>query len=205
MHAAPREVDAGHRVHVRDDGVDREGVLRRQPCVHRLEREQPLGARVAQELADLRREPPESAESHEAGQIGCDQVERGVDVAVDEVAHLEPVELADEVDVAAIARCFRAAAHALDLGGRRVGVGVDVKRGAVRVERAVERVDGLQVQPVLHPLSNAVERVRDQIGHREHRRAGVEAIPGKLQHPGTSARGGFAFQQRHLPAGAGEP
>ena len=89
-----------------------------------------------------------------------EQVDRRVDVGVDEVAHLVAVELRDEVDVAAVALGLGGRDDALDLGGHGVDVRVHVELGPVRVVRAVERLDGHEVEPVVHVLADGVEARR---------------------------------------------
>ena len=103
VHAALGEEHPGDRVHVGDDRVDGERVVRRDARVHGLEGVDALRARVLQVLAHLRGELAEAAEGDEPGQVGRQQVEGRVDVAVDEVVHLVLVELRDEVDVPAVA------------------------------------------------------------------------------------------------------
>jgi hypothetical protein len=49
------------------------------------------------------RQLAEAADRGEPGEVGREQVEGRVDVAVDEVLHLVAVELRDEVDVAQVA------------------------------------------------------------------------------------------------------
>ena len=127
VHAALGEVHAGDGVHVGDDGVDREGVVRREPGIHRLEGKDALGARVAEELPHARRELAEAADGDQTREVGGEQVEGGVDVAVDEVGHLVAVELRDEVDVAPVARGLVGADDVADLLGHLVDVGVHVE------------------------------------------------------------------------------
>ena len=198
VHAAPGEVDAGDGVHVGDDRVDRQRVLRREAGVHRLEAEQALGPRVVEVLPHLRREPAETADRHELGEVLGEQVDRRVDVGVDEVAHLVAVERRDEVDVAAVARSLGGGDHALDLVGHRVDVGVHVELGAVGVEGAVERLDGDEVEPVVHVLADGGERVADQVGHREDGRSGVEAEAGVLDEAGSPAGDALALEDGDL-------
>ena len=202
VHAALREEDAGHRVHVGDDGVDGQGVVGREAGVHRLEGEDPLGARVLEVVVHLGRQPAEAADRGQPREVGGQQVERGVDVAVDEVAHLVAVELGHEVDVAPVPRCLVRAADPLDLVGHRVDVAVHVQRRAVGVERAVERRHRVEVQPVLEPLADAVQGVGDEVRHREDRRTGVEAVAVDLEEPRPPAGDLLALEDRHLPAGA---
>ena len=63
VHAADREPDAGDAIHVSNDGVYGEGVVRRQAGVHRLEGEDALQSRVAEVTGDRRREPAKPTES----------------------------------------------------------------------------------------------------------------------------------------------
>ena len=192
MHAALGEVDAGHGVHVGDDGVDRQRVVGGESGVHRLEGEDALGARVAQEFAHARCELAEAADRDEAREVGREQIEGGVDVAIDEVGHLVAVELGDEVDVAAIARGLLRPDDVADLLGHLVDIGVHVELGAIGIERAVERRDGRELEPVGHVLADAVEGVGDEVGHREHGGTGVDV---------EGARGGVEFDAARATAG----
>ena len=77
--------------------------------------------------------------------------------------------------------------------------------------RAVGRLHREQVQPVVHPLAEGVEAVRDQAGHGQHGRAGVDPVGagtvrrGELEQPGPAARHRRRLQHGHLATGAGQP
>ena len=209
MHAALRKEHACDRVHVRDDGVDRERVVRREPCIHRLERVDPLGTGVGHVLADLRRQLAEPADGDELGEVGGDEVERGVDIAVDEVLHLVAIELGDEVDIPAVAGSLVRTDHRADLLGHLVDIGVNVEHGSVGVERSVERRYRLEREPVLHGLADCVEAVGDEVGHREDGRAGIEPVGAisrlDVQAPGPPARNRLALEDGDRAARSCEP
>ena len=199
VHAALGEVDAGHGVHVGDDGVDRQRVVGGESGVHRLEGEDALCARIAEELPHARCEFAEAADRDKPGEVGREQVERRVDIAVDEVGHLVSVELGDEVDVAAVPRGLLRSDDVADLLGHLIDIGVHVELGAVGIERAVERRDGCELEPVGHVLADAVEGVSDEIGHGEHGRAGVdvEGARSGLQFNATRAATGHVLALQH--------
>jgi len=208
VHPALGEEDPGDGVHVGDDGVDGQGVVRGEPGVHRLEGQHPLGPGVLEVALHLGREPAEAADRGQPGQVRRQQVEGGVDVAVDEVLHLVAVELGDEVDVLQVALGLGRSADPLDLVGHLPDVGLDVQRRPVRVVRAVERVHRLELEPVLELLAHAVEGVGDEVRHRQHGRAGVEAVGpvtgrrGHLEQAVAATGDRFALQHGHLTAGA---
>jgi len=53
---------------------------------------------------------------------------------------------------------------------------VNVQYGTVGIERPIQRRYRRQLQPVLHVLTEAIESVGDEIGHRQHGGAGVDAV-----------------------------
>ena len=205
VHASLGEVHARDRVHVGDDRVDRECVLRCESGVHRLEAEEPLGTGVVEVLTDLGREPAESADGHQFCQVGREEIDGRVDVGVDEVAHLIAIEPRHEVDVAAIARCLGGGNDARNLVGHRIDVGVDVERRAIRVEGAIERLDRHELEPVVHVLADGTKGILDEVGHREHCRPGVEGEAGIAYHPRASAGHRLPLEHRHSTTCAGQP
>ena len=74
--------------------------------------------------------------------------------------------------------------------------------------RPVQRIDRRELQVVLEALADAVEGVAQQVGHREHGRAGVEGVAtaGDVVDGDAGATAGNALplQERHLPACSGE-
>jgi hypothetical protein len=84
--------------------------------------------RYCSTLGASRPKPPIAASR---ARFGRQQVERRVDVAVDEVGHLVAVELGDEVDVLQVALGLGRAADPRDLLGHRAAVGLDVEHRAV--------------------------------------------------------------------------
>jgi hypothetical protein len=71
VHAADRDAHAVDRIHVGDDRVQRQRLLRRQPGVHRLEAEDPHQTLVAEEPPDRSVQPTE--------RTGAQQPQRGTD------------------------------------------------------------------------------------------------------------------------------
>jgi hypothetical protein len=205
MHAPLGEEDAGHRVHVGDDRVDRQRIVRAHPGVHGLEGEDPLGPRVLEVVVGLGGHAPEATDGGQPGEVGGEQVERAVDVAVDEVGHLQLVELGGEVDVAPVAGSLLGSDHDRDLVGHRVHVGVHVQLRPVGEVGAVDRADRGQLQPVGHLFADAGEGVLDQPRHRQDGGSGVEPVARLGDHPRTPARDVLALEDRDGATGAGQP
>ena len=99
VHAALGHEDALDRVHVGDHGVEGQRLVRGETGVHRLEAEDPLQPLVVEERGDLPAEPPESTELDqlESGPPRLQEIERRVEVGVDEGRHLDPVQLGQPV------------------------------------------------------------------------------------------------------------
>jgi hypothetical protein len=87
------------RVHVGDDGVEGERLVRGETGVHRLEAEDLLQSLVGEERRDLLVELAEAAEADELepGLPRLDEVGDRVEVHVDEVVHLDAVEALEPV------------------------------------------------------------------------------------------------------------
>ncbi len=205
VHAAAREVDAGHGVHVGDHRVDGQRVLRCQAGIHRLEGEDPPQPLVGQVLPDLGRQPAQATEGHQPDPGAAQQLQRGVQVAVDEAVAFEPVQRAQEVHQPPVTGRVPGGGDLGDLGGHPVGVGVHVDPGAVGEVGAIGRVQRQQLQPVGQPFTDAGQGVVEQFGHGEHRRTGVEPVTPELQHAGPATGPGRALDDGDLPAGAGQP
>ena len=203
--AADRVPDAGADVELRDDGVRGDGAERRDARVERLEAEQPTQPVVGEVPPDVPGQPAEPAAPGEGDQLGAEQIERGVEIAVDERAELEAVELGEVGEVAAQRDGLGRPAEGGDLSGERVGIGEDVQVRAVGELRAVGRRQGQERQPLLELLADRAERVGQDLGGGEHRRAGVEGVPRPLHPPGPPARALAALDHGHLAAGAAQP
>jgi hypothetical protein len=78
VHTAFRNVHAVHHVHVRDHGIDRERLVRRESGIERLEAEDAPEALVGEASGDDTRQSAERAESHqlESRTDRADEVER---------------------------------------------------------------------------------------------------------------------------------
>ena len=83
-----------------------------------------------------------------------------------------------------------------------------VELRAVGVERAIERCDRGELEPVGHVLADAVEGVGDEVGHREHGGAGIDVVGARcgVQLEATRAAAGhlLAFEDGDLASGTGE-
>ena len=150
VHAADRGEHAVDGVHVRDHRIDRQRLVRRQPRVHRLEAEDPAQPIVREPPADRVGQSPEAAESQQPdrGRERADEVERRVEVAIDEVRHLELVELGEPVAEAVERGRFAGPAHRTDLVGHRLAAVPHVQDAPVGERRPVHRVDPVQRQHV---------------------------------------------------------
>ena len=83
-----------------------------------------------------------------------------------------------------------------------------VQDGTVGIERPIQRRHRGQLQPVLHVLAEAVESVGDEIGHRQHGGAGIDAVltrrPLQLHLTGSASGVVIALENRDRPTGARE-
>ena len=83
-----------------------------------------------------------------------------------------------------------------------------VEDGPVGVEGPVQRRYRGQLQPVLHVLAEAVESIGDEIRHRQHGGAGVDAVVTRwsLQVNLTGSASGVvvALENRDRPTGTRE-
>ena len=204
VHAALGEEHPLHAVHVGDDRVDGQRVLRGEPGVHRLERENAAQPLVGQVGVHHRRQFAQPAQRQQLHRRRADQAGDAVEVGVDERRALQLVHLRQVVDEASVAVDITGAAVLLDLGGHRVEVGVHVQHRPVGEAGAVARVDLDQLQPVGQRLADAVQRVLDQLGHGQHGGAGVELEAVQVEATGAAARNGFPLQHGDRAAGSGE-
>ena len=205
VHSAAGKTHSGDAVHVRDDGVDRQCVVRRESGVHRLEGKQPARPRISQVVTDHRCQPAQSAQRDQPRQGRSHQVERRVERPVDEVLHFQAVELAGKLDESPVAVRLARSADPGDLLGHRLDARPHVEARPVREECSIMRVDRQQLEPIFEPFTDAVQRVRDQLGHGQHGRTGVERVPLITQESGPATRHVLALEQRDPSSGADQP
>ena len=120
---------------------------------------------------------PPSLTSSRPGPPRLDQVERRVEVGVDERVHLGPVELLEPRAEPTERRGVLGTGELADLLGHRLATVADEQRRAVGVDGAVHRVDRVDRDEVLHLGAGRVEGVLEQVRHREDGRAVVETEP----------------------------
>ena len=141
--------------------------------------------------ATLRPSLPNAAEPHqlEAGAPRPHQVERRVEVGVDEVRHLDAVQPLEPVAEPAERLRPRRPGEPADLLGHRLATVADEQRRPVGEARPVHRVDRLDGDEVGHVGAGGGEHVGQQSGHRQHGRTVVEPEPGSAiipaRPPGT--------------------
>jgi hypothetical protein len=200
------EVDAAHRVHVRDDAVGGERLVRRQPGVHGLEAEQPPQAVVVEEAVHLRRQPPQPAEVQQTERRPqrADEIERRVEVAVDEVRHLELVQRGEPAHEAIEGGRLPRAARRADLLGHRLTPVAHVDDGAVAEAGPVHRVDRVQREQLGHVGPGGGERLGEQRRHREHGRPGVEPVAVALDSAGAATGHRVPLDDGHVVSAPGE-
>ena len=139
------------------------------------------------------------------------QIERRIEVDVDEVRHLDPVEALQPVGEAAERLCVVRSAERPDLLGHRLAAASDVQRRTVVEHGAVHRVDRVEAHEVGEIGTGGGERGAEHIGHRQRRRTGVELEPRLGEHAGAPARNRVALEHGDLMAavaqvsGGGEP
>ena len=99
-------------------------------------------------------QPPESTPPGQREQLGAHQVQRGVEVAVDEGGQLEAVQLGEIGEIPVQGGGLGRSAQGSDLRREGVGVGVHVEVRAVGELRAVGRLQRHEPQPVLELLAD---------------------------------------------------
>ena len=80
-----------------------------------------------------------------------------------------------------------ASGEPFDLGDHRRRLGVHVQRAAVGEHRVIGRVHRQQFEAIGQRFSDRREGVVDDVGHRQHRRSGVEAVAGDVGTPDSAA------------------
>ena len=205
MHAALGEVDAVDAVHVGDHRVQRERGVGGEPGVHGLEAEQPVQPRIAEALADRVAQPAERVQPEQPGdrERGGGQPERGVVVAVDEVRHLDLVELLQPVHEVVERGRVQAAAGPVDLLPHGLATVPDEDRAAVGEAGPVRGVEPGHRQQTQVGVDRP-QRVGDQVRHGQHGRPGVEGEAVAGQHPGPTARHLLALDHGDPMAATGQ-
>ncbi len=168
VHAAVGEEHALDGVHVGDDAVDGQRLVRREAGVHRLEAEQLLQAVVVEEGGDLRAELAEPAQAHQVERRPdrVQQVQRRVEVRVDEVRCLHPLEPGEPVGEATeLAGCV-GADDLPDLPGHPLAAVPHPQLGPVVEGGAVHGVDRAQGDEVVHLGAHRLEAAAQQVWDR---------------------------------------
>ena len=205
MDAARREVDPGDRVQVGDHRIQRERLVRREPGVHGLEREDPLRTRIPEELPDLGVQAPEPAGGREPQQVRGDEITRAVHVAVDEVVALQPPHPAGVRREAQVSVGLSGPAHAGHLGGHPYAVGDHVERRTVREMRPVGRIEpGQRRASRTCPRRPPPNASASSSGMVSTVGPGVERVTSDLQATGPPTRHRLALEDGHLPPGRGQ-
>ena len=200
MHAALGDEHALHRIHVGDDGVDRERLVRGEPGVHRLEAEDLLESLVVEERGDLLVELAEAAhlENRQAVAPRLEEVERGVEVGVDVRPHLGGVQTFEPVREATEGVGFLLVREASNLFGHRFAPVLHHQGGAVCVAGPVHRVDRLDRHVIGHGGPGGDEGLLEEVGHGQHRRPVVEAETVRSDHAGAAAGDGLTLDDGDL-------
>jgi hypothetical protein len=150
-------------------------------------------------------QPPEPAEAGQPQQgQRPDQVGRAVEVAVDELAPLgleHPPQVLAEGQVAGR---LLGPGEPLDLGRHPVRPWDDVKAAAVVEAEPVDRVERVQLQPVVQLLPGRPGGGADHLGHGQHRGAGVEAVAADRGRATASADHRLGLDHDHVAAGGGQ-
>ncbi len=133
-----------------------------------------------------------------------EELQRGVEVGVDEAAHLGAVEPFEPVPQPPVARRLGRSRESFDLGLHGVRFGVHVESAAVGEAGAVGGVQRDEVEPVAHVFADGGEGGLGEVRHGQHGGPGVEPVSAALQQPGPSAGPVRPLHDRHPPPGAEE-
>ena len=192
VHAALGDEHALDRVHVGDDGVERQRLVRGQPGVHRLEQKIRRRRSSPKYEPTTSGQPAEAAQPHEARAPGASGRARSSTESklgsmklrhLDVVEPLEPV--AEPVERLGVGRRRRTARISSVIALPAVP---DAQLAAVGVHGPVHRVDRADGDEVGHVGARRRERVGQQPGHGQHGRPGVEPVPALGDHRGPPAR-----------------
>ena len=150
--------------------------------------------------ASLVSKPGEPAVAHQR-QAGAPTSEGGrhvVVVDVDEVRHADRVDLAQPFTELVEGTRLAGVGEVPDLLGHRLPVVTHAQLGAVGERRPVHRVEWVERDVARHVGPGGGERVSQQVGHREHRRAAIDAKPLLDEHTCPPARHRFALEHGDL-------
>ena len=203
-HAPTRKGHPGDGVHVGDHRVGGQRLLRRHTGVERLEGEDPLQPFVADETADHLLPAAEAADTGQPGKLRGEQRQRRGEVGRDETVHLQPVQLGQPVPQPQISGSLIGTGELLDGGRHRGGIGVHVKGAAVGERGAVGRIGRHQFDVVTHRRADSIEGVLDDVGHREHGRAGVDLVAADIGLAHPAARVSVTLHHGHRASASGE-
>ena len=139
-------------------------------------------------ILSQRRKPPRAVS---LARCGREQIQRRIEVGRDESVELDLIEPGEPIAQATVALGFARPGEGGHLGGHRVRIGMHVERAAVGEQGAIGRRHGVQHEPVGGGFADGGERLVDDLGHGEHGRTGVEAIPVDIE-PADPAAGDLA-------------
>ncbi len=192
---------------------------RRRRCarVQGLEGEDAPEPLVLDERPHARSESAEAAEPDEVGGVaqcrGCrHEVERRIEVGVDVAVELGVEDRREPAAQPPVSAGLLGTAHARDLGGHLVRIGVHVQGGAVGEARVVAGSERGEVERRggrVEGFPDGRERVGDEIRHRQHAGTVVDVVEMSpvLEHrvrtDATTDRV-LAFEDGDALAGAGE-
>ena len=80
-----------------------------------------------------------------------------------------------------------------------------IEHAAVGVVRAIQGLNRGEFEPVVHVLADCIERIRDEVGHRQDGWSGVEAIATINQQTVAAPGNVFTFDDGDLSTGACQP
>ena len=133
-----------------------------------------------------------------------EQVERGVEVAVDEVRHLGHVQVLQPVHEAVEGGRVHRAAGVGDLVPHGLAAVADPDRGAVGELGPVGRVQPSHRQQLVQVRVDRAQGVGDQVPHGQHRRPGVEGEAVADQLPVPAAGDVLPLDHGHLVPASGQ-
>ena len=203
-HAAAGEEHARNGVHIGDHRVDRQGILRCDTGVERLEGEHPPQPWVADVALDHRVPAAESAERKQFRQPAVEQAQRRVEIGGDEAVEFGAVQPVEPVAQAPVAGLLLGAGEFAHRGGHPIGVGMDVDVAAVGEHRAVGGVHRQQFQPLGQVFTDGGESLVDEVRHGQHGRAGVDPVAVDVSPSRSSTRPCIPLHHRDSTAAAGQ-
>ena len=189
------------RVHVGDDGVQRKRLVRRHAGVQRLEREHALQSLVVEERCDLATQPSEPTECGKSSgrPPPTRQIEHRVEVGVDEVRHLDAVELREPVGepLERIRRPELRRTGRSPHPSRRVH---DARRARIRRRTVARYIGSTGLQRTYDAMSRpaAANTSCKQTRHRQHGRPVVQSEAIALDEARPPARAVASLQHGHV-------